>query len=334
MSKYRPEIGRYFFFYLKVDTKVTLYRIKRRKNLSMHAVVKETRGIKILTKTSEKEKPMSVNFASITEANGSVEIFVENLKAKYPSLNRRELSWYDICQVQNLLNTLAIPDKPNWQQERSIDDYVLEQCQEFGELVESNPHKWWKKGSTEIFNSKIEIIDMIHFIASEIILEELKPSPSYGIDSRFDDTDLNLPIVWKTAPSENYRILDKDGKFVRKSANSIYKQLLNGEIKDKLEVVAALCSCFGATNEMMSAVFIAKAELNAIRWKGGYILDAYKKLKDSGKEDNSYLESVITSFLADRNMMLVDIPKYVKAAIEDADKERVDKESQQNMKKG
>ena len=78
-------------------------------------------------------------------------------------LNKRNLSYGDIVEVQSILNEKADTNNPDWKSARTTEDFKLASVLEMAELVESTPWKWWKGGSADLWNVKIELIDMLHF---------------------------------------------------------------------------------------------------------------------------------------------------------------------------
>lgn len=224
-------------------------------------------------------------------------------------LEKRKLNFKDIVEIQNILNSKADPNNPDWVVARTKVDYKLASILEMAELIESTPWKWWKGGSADLWNVKIEAIDMLHFLSSNIKLNgnltENEGSKFLGFEGEF-----STELFADNNPNNG---ADRNISF------DIIKSIVNEE--ENYEMIDYIMKSCGLTADEISSIYVAKYTLNEIRWQGGYALDQYKKMKngyidESGKtidgvEDNVFLKSLVDTFQKDENMTLGELRKAV-----------------------
>jgi len=216
----------------------------------------------------------------------------------------RELTVNQMVQMQSDLNSLI---NPNWMNERTKDDFMMQIIDEMSELLGSNVHyKWWKKapeGEVDIHNIKIEIIDIIHFALSiAAIVEHRNPCESYiEFDEFQPPTLLNGNKVDSNVFVNIFRTCDVIEPYMP-GANNI-----EFHVQDILEYI---CSIIDITSEELSAVYTAKYVLNQIRQNNGYKDGTYVKV-DDGVEDNVKLKKAIDSFLEDKSKDLETLKSEV-----------------------
>lgn len=226
-------------------------------------------------------------------------------------LNKRHLNFKDIVDIQNELNKKADPNNPNWTEERTTVDFKLAAFIEMVELIDSTPWKWWKGGETDHWNVKIELIDMIHFLTSNIALNggvnNLDAEKFFGFKS---DEVVSTEIFVDGNPENG---VDRQKSF------DILKDIINNEESfDSIDFYVRSC---GLTANEISSIYIAKYTLNEIRWEGGYALNQYKKMKDGyiddngnivdGVEDNVFLKKLVENYNANENMTLGELRESV-----------------------
>ncbi len=226
-------------------------------------------------------------------------------------LNKRNLSFKDIVTVQSVLNEKADPNNPRWQDVRTVDDFKLAAVLEMAELVESTPWKWWKGGSADLWNVKIELIDMLHFMASNVEV--------LGTGTVDDETNVLGFLSGETVTKELFVDNDENVGTNRSYALNIIRDIVN---KDEcFEIINHAMKAGGLEAAEISSIYIAKYTLNEIRWEGGYALNQYKKMKSGytdengvqieAVEDNVFLQSLVNDFKADDSMTLNDLRESV-----------------------
>lgn len=226
-------------------------------------------------------------------------------------LNKRNLTYKDIADVQSILNTKADPKNPNWKEARSENDFKLASILEMAEMIESTPWKWWKGGKADLWNIKIELIDMLHFMISNVAMK----------DSVTEDE------AQKVLGFKNSELVKKDF-FYNGNEND------GSDREVSMQIITRLCNDtydFDFINEVVcgggleaseiSSIYIAKYTLNEIRWEGGYAMNQYKKMKsgyidENGQaieavEDNVFLKQLVDDFKANESMTLQELRENV-----------------------
>ncbi len=225
-------------------------------------------------------------------------------------LDKRHLNFGEIVELQSLLNRKADPKNPNWEEERTIEDFKLASVLEFVELIESTPWKWWKGGSTDHWNVKIELIDALHFLTSNIVLSNaLNEENTVKFLGYLDDEEPQNPLFIDGSTENGVKRLDSLN-FIRAIVNE----------DESFEMINDLMKSCGLKAYEISAIYIAKYALNEIRWAGGYALDQYKKMKkgytdengnDVVMEDNVFLLSLVNKFQENSDMTLLELRESV-----------------------
>lgn len=226
-------------------------------------------------------------------------------------LNKRNLSFKDIVDVQSILNEKADPSNPRWKDVRTVDDFKLASVLEMAELVESTPWKWWKGGSADLWNVKIELIDMLHFMASNVEI----------IGTRTDADEHNILgfLADEEVTKELFVNNDENAGTNRSYALDIIRDIVNKD--ETFEIINHAMKAGGLEADEISSIYIAKYTLNEIRWEGGYALNQYKKMKSGyidengvqidAVEDNVFLQNLVNDFKLDESMTLNDLRESV-----------------------
>lgn len=224
-------------------------------------------------------------------------------------LKKRKLNFKDIVEIQDVLNGKADPNNPDWKSARTIVDYKLASVLEMSELIESTPWKWWKGGSADLWNVKIEAIDMLHFLSSNISLN--------NADTKNDD-DKFLGFE-KDATADIFVDQNPQKGADRNKSFDIIQKIVNGD--EDYELINYIMKSCGLSSDEISAIYIAKYTLNEIRWAGGYALDNYKKMKNGyidekgnsidAVEDNVFLKGLVDEFNKNVDMTLGDLRESV-----------------------
>eukprot|EP00760_Papus_ankaliazontas_P010484 PhM_4_TR14295/c0_g1_i1/m.29865 len=182
-----------------------------------------------------------------------------------------------LSRMQDALNKFI--DK-NWVAVRCPDDWALAVTLECSELIDSYPWKWWKsvKAAPNYDNVKIELVDILHFSLSGC-MQVTAAGAGCGSD---DDgaTDVFSGYVGPVTDTAN--------------AIKTFRHCIRLADASKFDAVTAFV--IRAANELdfnLVAYYVAKHTLNHIRQLGGYKEGTYKKVNDSGMEDNELLHKCI-----------------------------------------
>lgn len=173
---------------------------------------------------------------------------------------------------------------PNWVQARY--PYLRAVAIEGAEAIEHHGWKWWKKQEKDLPQLQMELIDIWHFILSEVLLR----STDSGADP-----EQELHAALKAAEAQNE--LEFDG--------SSY-QLTEMDLLSKLELLIALSVARRIELAVFASImvdcelnwtelfrqYVGKNVLNMFRQDKGYKEGSYQKLWQ-GREDNEYLVDII-----------------------------------------
>lgn len=226
-------------------------------------------------------------------------------------LNKRNLTFKEIAEVQSILNSKADPNNPNWIEVRTENDFKLASILEMAEMIESTPWKWWKGGKADLWNIKIELIDMLHFMISNVAMRgTIKENEANQVLGFKEGEE-----IVKTFFYEN----DENKGADRDVSMDIFKALVNDEYN--FDFINEVVKGGGLEANEISSIYIAKYTLNEIRWEGGYALDQYKKMKagyvdEKGNaveavEDNVFLKELVDDFKNNETMTLKELRENV-----------------------
>lgn len=226
-------------------------------------------------------------------------------------LSKRVLSYKDIVNVQSILNEKADPNNPDWKSARTEEDFKLAAVLEMAELIESTPWKWWKGGTADLWNVKIELIDMLHFLTSNVALNNTMTK---------EDEDKELGFLTGDDVTKSLFIENDENKGTDRFISfNVIKDIVNNN--ENYEMIDFIVKSGGLESREISAIYIAKYTLNEIRWKGGYALNQYTKMKKGyinedgveveAVEDNVFLKELVEEFKNNENMTLNDLRNKV-----------------------
>ena len=148
---------------------------------------------------------------------------------------KKEL-FYKMLNKQEELNNLTYPA---WREELNLVDWQSAVLAEAGELLESFGYKWWKKQQRDIENVKVELIDILHFLLSDLLyyshtvkheaaamfLEAFKQEDEFDIinDYMFKDSLLYLVSLYHKSTIEQFSTLAKLFKYVGMGFDEVYR---------------------------------------------------------------------------------------------------------------
>lgn len=200
--------------------------------------------------------------------------------------------------AQNTLNEHYIP---NWKNKVPKEKFLAALQCEWAEFLESAPrfydHKWWKPTmQDDIQNVKVEIVDLLHFGLSLMILQQK------GI--HFDEeNNINVEKFDKF-----YSLLRSEYLILREESVEIYNNLISvQELFTKISIFSiseekvdlfglvftlflrSLCFYVNWNFLDLYEAYWKKNELNILRIQNGYMEGKYQKVDENGEEDNRRL---------------------------------------------
>jgi dimeric dUTPase (all-alpha-NTP-PPase superfamily) len=160
-----------------------------------------------------------------------------------------------------------------WKDEKEA-DFMLAAALEMGEAIEHYGWKWWKKQTPDLNQVRMELVDVWHFVLSDILRaahQDKTPFKHYLVLEDFDQV-----YELKTVPAMKW---------------------LMGTLCDNYflpSVFRTICGHVGLSGEQLFKLYIGKNVLNTFRQNNGYKDGTYIKVW-SGREDNEYLTDILTT---------------------------------------
>ena len=174
---------------------------------------------------------------------------------------------------------------PNWVSARY--PYMRAVVIEAAEAIEHHGWKWWKKQDKDLAQLQMELIDIWHFLLSEILLNE-----------QGSETAAQPKLAAQLSAIDLSGIIEFDGKQYELSSLDLLNQLelliaLSAARKIELSVFAAIMENCELNWTELYCQYVGKNVLNFFRQDHGYQEGTYQKMWN-GREDNEYLVDVMS----------------------------------------
>ena len=172
---------------------------------------------------------------------------------------------------------------PNWLEARY--PYLRAVVIEGAEAMEHHGWKWWKHQQLNLGQLRMELIDIWHFLLSEILLQgdgDLEKACDELLDLLESEAPLPLMFDGRTYQPESMDLVSK------------LELLIGTSVARRIEVglfEAILRDCQMSWNELFRQ-YVGKNVLNFFRQDHGYKQGTYRKLWE-GREDNEHLLEVL-----------------------------------------
>jgi hypothetical protein len=186
-----------------------------------------------------------------------------------------------LTEIFHLQDKLNEGTTPQWQNVRTIDEFIRAIWTESAEAMECIPWKWWKKMEPNYENMQIEVVDIFHFLVSLLILD------AGGVEKA-----INSKAADELLEGFNGSVLVKNRHDqIAIEIEFMINELFDGDFIEAAHKFGVLARAF-FTFEEMYLLYIGKNTLNAIRQEYGYKQGSYQKVI-KGKEDNQYLLEIV-----------------------------------------
>ncbi|MBC54126.1 MAG: dUTP diphosphatase [Gammaproteobacteria bacterium] len=199
-----------------------------------------------------------------------------------------------MLSLQSAMNRKVDPD---WVQ--AAYPYLRAVVVEAAEAIEHHGWKWWKKQSLDMAQLQMEVIDIWHFILSEILLrhqgnETLASTQLLEGAGTTDDNDIAFD-------NQSYRL----------ASLTLLEKLelltaLAAARRVEISVFASIMRDCGMNWDDLFAQYVSKNVLNFFRQDHGYKEGSYQKIWH-GKEDNEHLVEVMTTLSATSDTYPTDL---------------------------
>jgi hypothetical protein len=216
------------------------------------------------------------------------------------------MNWAKENTMQNKLQTmLSLQEKLNndtngldWKSGVTKNGKVVnwKRCiyMECAELIDSFSWKHWKNidGGIDYDNIKIELVDIWHFIMSQLLITGAPESLAVELEKTTDvSVSLKLPKEWRR--EDNTRIDTLIEPFEElmamaliKTENELYHELL-------CEEFFKCCAVADLSFDELYTLYIGKNALNGFRQQNGYKEGTYIKVWN-GQEDNVVMQGILS----------------------------------------
>lgn len=173
---------------------------------------------------------------------------------------------------------------PDWI--RSRYPYLRAVAIEGAEAIEHHGWKWWKKQDKDLPQLQMELIDIWHFILSEILLRHISrdSDPLHALMTDLAEAQVDAEI---SLDGERYKLaaLDLVSKLELLIALAVVRRI-------EMAVFAAIMVDCAMDWTELYRQYIGKNVLNMFRQDKGYKQGTYRKTW-SGREDNEHLVAII-----------------------------------------
>jgi len=199
--------------------------------------------------------------------------------------SKKEFSLFQkMLNKQIELNNLTYPA---WKEKLSSIDWQSAVLVEAGKLLESFGYKWWKKQEKDIENVKVELIDILHFLLSDLAYYH-KNVTTEAFDEFYNRGFLNDSLD-----------IEKDFSFKRYLLKLLHFSV-NKEIEAQFFYLAKLFKYTGMDFDEVYRAYFVKNILNEFRQKNGYKQGTYIKIwkVDLGDGEKEYEDNQVAYHLA------------------------------------
>ena len=178
---------------------------------------------------------------------------------------------------------------------------------ESGELLDSLGYKWWKKQEPDMENVKVEAIDLLHFVISDIL--QLNYNYEESLEASFIDETIS-----EFEESFTSDIYEKE--FEDEDLFGLVNILNYNEIP-RFATLKIIFKKLDMSNEDVYIAYITKNCLNKFRQDNGYKDGSYIKVWN-GKEDNVVAFEIANEWGADEELfeqLYLDLETYYKEEV-------------------
>ena len=163
---------------------------------------------------------------------------------------------------------------PDWLATLNKTNYMAAVLVELGEAISSLDYKWWKAGTNDWENFKVELVDILHFLLSSLWFENevQRADACYFFKKGLADrtirpTELSDEEKIKIIEENSLKLLKVDNVIAFLYLGKLFRTINITELKS------------------LAREFLVKNVLNLFRTRNGYKEGTYKKIWN-GKEDN------------------------------------------------
>jgi len=208
--------------------------------------------------------------------------------------NNKFLLFKKMLNKQEELNNLTYP---TWKEELTTVDWQSAILVEAGELLESFGYKWWKKQDKDIENVKVELVDILHFLLSNLLYVSFDKKAGKHIENYFFDGYMEF---CEKGFDNTYLDIDSDYLFKKILLELIHNNQNEDSLIRQFFYLAKLFKYIGMDFDEVYRAYFIKNILNEFRQKNGYKAGAYKKMwkADIGEGMKEYEDNAVVYYTA------------------------------------
>ena len=160
---------------------------------------------------------------------------------------------------------------------------------ESAELIDSYPWKHWKgiNADVDYENVKIELVDIWHFVMSEMLRVNKKEGQNLSLEELAKKTQKIIDSIDAKRESNYYKEIESIESFVK-------ELFCNFNLDNFIKSFFKLCAKLGLDFDELYKLYIGKNILNQFRQDNGYKEGIYIKVWN-GKEDNVVMQEILDS---------------------------------------
>jgi dimeric dUTPase (all-alpha-NTP-PPase superfamily) len=199
------------------------------------------------------------------------------------------LSLHQAQVMLRLQSDMNVRVDTNWVQ--ASYPYLRAVVIEAAEAIEHHGWKWWKKQVRDLPQLQMELVDIWHFLLSEILLREK------------GDCERSLQILLSEIDKNTSDIVSIDGTEIDLRHLGLLEKLelliaLSAIKRIELAVFSSILSDCEMSWQELYRQYVGKNVLNFFRQDHGYKEGTYNKIW-SDREDNEHLVEIMSSLSAD-----------------------------------
>ena len=229
-----------------------------------------------------------------------------------------------LYELQDLQNSFIFETKlgskekgKEWYKYIDHSDVINALDDEFAELRNSYPWKWWKSARPNFQNALMEIVDLLHFALTYDLIYLLKKFDGKREEIFTDDLkDFKVPIIQTNLRDWHVKNKIRDFKFEVTVINDVKWLILNIHYLSKKRLISPAIILLGAllsfSPKKILDIYKLKGKLNIFRQENGYLNGTYKKIIN-GKEDNEILMNLYKE-LGDVDLAFEQFKKLYKSS--------------------
>ena len=168
---------------------------------------------------------------------------------------------------------------------------------EAAEAIDHLGWKWWKHQDSNLKQAQMELVDIFHFLMSDLMMQVGETPTEDAIEGltdfvlrRVQSVEANLSAAEAKGDLETLLRL-------REPTQHLRMLLLAGVLETLMLVEAFTRACYALDMplETIYSWYLGKKTLNRFRWEHGYDDGSYRKIWHDGCEDNVHLERILDS---------------------------------------